>query len=281
MWLLLGGICLVPPEWRGRLAPLWIALLWAYCVLDHVDGCRARLRRTSSAWGEFLDHGLDAWHGSILVVAIAVVSGTAVRPAVVVVTVAASGLATVATWLEQRWRGEFFLGRCGPVEAVLLAGLYLATWWLPGASAWWSAPAITGLALTRAEAVFLLGAVGAFAAAASAVRRAPGSGWTLAGFLLAVLTMLAAGQAGVSWPATLMALTLLTVEMSARVLVSHLARQASPRPDWVGASLLVLGAWSPAGRAAWVAAGLLWLAVRTAGAWRVAVALRKPAARRG
>ena len=74
---LLAGILLTPPAIRLALAPVWVALLWAYCILDHVDGCRARRRGASSPWGECLDHGRDDWDGTVAGLGVAVVPGPA------------------------------------------------------------------------------------------------------------------------------------------------------------------------------------------------------------
>ena len=275
VWVLLAGVLAVPATWRAGLAPLWVALLWGYCVLDHVDGCRARRLRSSSAWGEFLDHGLDAWHASMVVIVAAVVSSAAVRPWLAVATVAATGLATVATWLEQRWRGELFLDQIGPVEGVLVVGIYLATWTWPGAGEWWMAPVSDGAVLSRAECMFVIGAGGALASAVLAVARTPGGVWHLSGFGGSALALAASVPAGAPGAVVVAALGLSTADAATRIIASHLGREACPRPDFVGAGLVWLGLGLPTVATGWFTASLIWLVARAAGGWFGAARLRR------
>ena len=197
MWLLLGGVALCPSPRREQWAPLWVALLWGYCLLDHVDGCRARRRRSSSAWGEFLDHALDAWHGGIAVYVVGSMGGHATHPAIVVITIASVALATLATWLEQRLRGEFSLGAIGPVEAVagarpLPRRLDLAR----GPAAWVRPLSAQFSSLTWADLALLLGATGNLLTAAVTVGRSRAISAPLAAAALAagVITALGFGS---------------------------------------------------------------------------------------
>ena len=75
MCFMLAGVILCPAGLRGSAGMIWARLLWVYSVLDHVDGKRAQFRGTSGPWGEFLNHGLDAWNGSIMLLVMAVVGG--------------------------------------------------------------------------------------------------------------------------------------------------------------------------------------------------------------
>ena len=268
MWLLLAGVFLSPSPWREHLAPLWVALLWSYCVLDHVDGCRARRRRASSAWGEFLDHGLDAWHVGITVLVVGAMGGDAVRPAVVAATLACVGLATAVTWLEQKLRGHFTLGALGPVEAVLVAGCYLALWRSPGAASALRAVPFARLGLDVAELLVLAGAAGNLATVALATRRSRDLAPALA-VLTAVLALvfLLGFHPAVGWIVASASLVCLTAEYSARVIASHLTHVALPRPDLVGPALLVAAAFSPVGSPVFAGASLVWLAGRAAVTW--------------
>lgn len=280
MWVLLAGVVAAPAGLRERLGLIWAALLCAYCVLDHVDGCRARLRRTSGAWGEYLDHALDAWHTAILVVVLVVVGGPAVRPGVAALALAAAGIATVATWLDQKWRGELRLGHLGPVEAVVLGCLYLSSWQLPAAPDWWRAPLWPMGGWTRAEAFFLAGALGSLATAFAAVGRSPGQLGRLACFAAVAVVLVVSGAGGASGWLVWSALSLLIVESTARIIVSHLTHGTAPWPDWVGAALVAGAVIWPGTGGVFPAAALLWLGGRTGLAWwRATVTLRRaPAA---
>ncbi len=271
MWLLLAGMIVVPSPHREQWAPLWVALLWGYCLLDHVDGCRARRRKSSSPWGEFLDHALDAWHGGITVFAIGSMGGNATHPGLLVLTMATLAVATVVTWLEQKLRGEFFLGAIGPVEAVAGAGIYFALWTWPAAAAVLRSPVSAQSGVTWADGVLLFGAGGNVITAAIVTRRS----WGVAG-PLAAMAVVAGGMVGLGfssqlgWSTLGVAIAILTAEYTARVICSHLTRAAMPWPDVVGPVLLALAAVLPANSPAVAGAGVVWLAGRTLLTWRIA-----------
>jgi phosphatidylglycerophosphate synthase len=268
--LLVGVAGVASPE-REHLAPVWVALLWGYCLLDHVDGCRARRRRSSSPWGEFLDHALDAWHGGIAVFVVGVMGGNAVHAATVVVTIAAVALATVVTWQEQKIRGEFSLAAIGPVEAVLAAGVYLLLWRWPAAARVLVAPLPVRLALTPADLALLAGAAGSLVTAALAVRRCPAVARPFAAVALAAGVIVALGfDLPATWTLAGLAIVILTAEYSARVITSHLTGSPMPWPDAVGPALLVVAAMVPAESSRIAAAALLWLAGRAIITWRTA-----------
>lgn len=269
MWLLLAGVVLTPQPLRVSLAPLWVVLLWSYCVLDHVDGCRARRRRSSSAWGEFLDHALDAWHGAIAVFSIGALSGGAMHPGVIVVTIAAVGLATVATWLEQKLRGEFFLSAIGPVEGIVAVGVFLALWAWPPAAAVLRSPAAAAPGLTWADLALLAGAAGSLFTVAIVARRSRGVAGHLAAAMLITGAMLGLGAHFRSgWVTVGVAIGIFTAGYSARVIASHLTRSPMPWPDVVGLALLGLAAAWPTNFPAFAGAGVLWLAGRAVLTWR-------------
>lgn len=271
MWLLLAGVVICPSPQRERLAPLWVALLWGYCLLDHVDGCRARRRRSSSAWGEFLDHALDAWHGAIAVYAIGAMGGHVVHPAVLAGTIATVGLATVATWLEQKLRGTFTLGAFGPVEAVLAAGIYLALWSWPEAARVLSSPVSETIGLTWANLALFCGASGNLltVAAVAGRTRAVVAPLAAAGFVSIAILGLGFGS-GLGWATLGVAVAILAAEYSARVIASHLTDSAMPWPDAVGPVLLAVGAVLPPDYRPLAGAGLVWLGGRAIMTWRSA-----------
>lgn len=264
VWFLLAGVILCPPEMRRPLAPLGTLLLWAYCLLDHVDGCRARVRGTSSAWGEFLDHGLDAWNGIIALTAIAVLSQHAISWRVLLIAVAAVSVSTAAVWLEQKVRGEFFLPAIGPVEGVLLAGVGIALWASPAAARAMSSVApVPGLAITVANLAMLFAAALMLAPAVIAVFRTKAIALSLTMFtgLCAVIL-----SARVSCIAILTVLALVAGEFSSRVIRNHLRGLPVPLPDFAAALLLIA-----ARRDERIAlAAVAWIACRVLNTWRTA-----------
>lgn len=269
MWLLLAGVVLTPQALRVLLAPLWVALLWSYCLLDHVDGCRARLRRSSSAWGEFLDHAHDAWHGAIAVFSIGALGGGAMHPGVIVITIASVGLATMVTWLEQRIRGEFFLSAIGPVEGIVAVGVFLVLWAWPPAAAMLRSPVAAAPSLTWADLILLAGAAGSLLTVAFVVRRSRGVTTHLAVAVLIAGAMLWLGTyVRPGWVIVGVAIWIFTAEYSARVISSHLTHSTMPWPDVVGLALLGLAAAWPANIPALGGVGVVWLAGRAALTWR-------------
>lgn len=275
MWVAVAGAWWVPNEWREEAALLWVTLLWSYCLLDHVDGIHSRRMGTSSPLGEFLDHALDGWNVGLAVALMALVGGAALQPLVVAVTMAACGLAAVSTWLEQRERGAIYLGQVGPVEGVLVVGLWLASWSLPGARAWWESDFASGF--TRADAALLVGALGALGSAGGVwwpLRHARGlRAWLALAAQSGILVMAAAAGTGTgtNWFATSVALGLASAIYCGRVIHSHLAKAPLPWPDFVALpamAAIALGevywGWSQA----WAVLPLAWLGVLAWRSWR-------------
>ena len=272
MWALLAGVAVCPSALRAQLAPLWVALLWSYCILDHVDGCRARRRRTSCAWGEFLDHALDAGNASIAVIALVLVSGGAVGPKAMAAMTGCVGIATAAVWLEQKARGEFRLGAIGPVEAVLAAGVYITLWRWPAAASALGSPLSAEIHVTRASLMLVAGAGGSLVPTAISAWRSREIAAPLLAAALAASVIMGVGFAShLGWGAACLALAILTAEYSARVITSHLTGSPMPWPDVAGPALLVLAAAIPAAPPALALVGVVWLAARAVMTWRMAV----------
>ncbi len=234
MWILLGALLLMEPAARGHLAPLWVALLWSYCILDHVDGCRARRRASSSAFGEFLDHSLDSWHGAIAVIAVGLIADHAISWPIVGLAMACVSLATTAIWLEQKARGEFILGAVGPVEAVVAVGLFFLLMGNPVTASILRAPVVASSDITWAAVVLMGGSVATGFATIAGIQRTRAILRPLARFALASGVLLGLGMAGqVEWAITLAAIALMTGDYSARVITSHLTGGDTPAPDLV------------------------------------------------
>lgn len=230
---MIGGILLAADGPRQLLAPLWVALLWGYCVLDHVDGFRARARGMSSAWGEFLDHALDALIVPAVILAASwIAPAGAIRPWVTAAAIGGALVATVAVWSEQRAQGKLFLPSVGPVEGVVAAGLFMLTWAIPGADIWWQT---VHLGATRAE-LFLLASLAFVATGLFAIsRRTPDSlkpALMLAGFAV-VLVAIAAARPEASLP-LILAFALAGASLAARTIVSHLTGDFRPNLPLLG-----------------------------------------------
>jgi ubiquinone/menaquinone biosynthesis C-methylase UbiE/phosphatidylglycerophosphate synthase len=259
--LLTGGVAFVPEGLRQMLAPLWVALLWGYCVLDHVDGFRARDRKMSSAWGEFLDHALDAIIVPAVILAVAwFVPAGAIRPWVAAAAIGGALVATVAVWSEQRAQGKLFLPAIGPVEGIAATGLFMLTWLIPGADIWWQT---VQLGATRAELFLLASLLFVVTGLFTISRRTPDSlkpALMLAGFAV-VLAAVAAARPEASLP-LILAFALAGAALAARTIVAHLTGDFRPHLPLLGfgATLLASLPTAPGPALAtlpWLAAVLL------------------------
>jgi phosphatidylglycerophosphate synthase len=276
MWVLLTGVLICPSPLREQLAPFWVALLWGYCLLDHVDGCRARSRHSSSPWGEFLDHGLDAYHGAIAVIAVASM-GDAVRPGILTLATAGVGIVTAATWIEQRLRGTFTLAAIGPVEAVMAAGCYIALWGLPGASMILAIP-VPYINLTWSEIALLAGTLGCTVTTAAVALRSPDAVFCITACIIVAAGLLWLGYTHQQpWHLITCAVLITFAEYSARVITSHLVGGPAPWPDLVGPLLMSLGAGPTEAAPVAAATALLWLLGRVSFSWWSAARRLKPA----
>lgn len=258
MWVMLGlAVAATGAAW---LAPWCLVLMAGYVIYDHADGMHSRRTGTSSALGEFLDHYTDAFHGSITVVVMFLVAGRGDSP-LLVPLVWAVALAGAATMVEERERRELYFGFIGPLEGMLLALGFFATWCHPAAAAGWHAPLLGDF--TRFESAMIVGVAGSLLTTASCLRRIGRVPSGLAWFALAGVAM--GGLSlwfGAVWWVTALVLTLHGADYTGRVIASHLRGTPSPSPDWVApvGLAVALVAGMPAVGAGGVVAG--WLLVR-------------------
>jgi phosphatidylglycerophosphate synthase len=251
----------------GSLAPsavavAFVVLMQVHLVYDHADGMHAKRTATGSALGEYLDHSLDAYHGAITVLTFFALVGFG-NVLLALVMVWSWHLAFAATMVDQRERGELYLGPIGSLEGGLLfTGFYLS-WLAPPARAWWLAPLVAGVpAYALAVAA---GAAGTLTTALLSVRRMGRLPAPLALFAAAGLVLTLALAAGpLPFWGAVAALLLYCGDYTGRVLGSHLLGGRRPWPDPVAPPLAIVAAALPH-RPAWVpAALLLYLALRTA-----------------
>lgn len=127
--------------------PSWIfvatgAALFAYQLLDNLDGHQARRTKTSSPLGLLMDHGCDAFNCIVgsLSVASSVCAGPSWKSWTVMVT--AVIVFFMNTW-EEYYRGALILPIInGPNEGILFAiGIYLVT--AVQGPLWWSQNSVT------------------------------------------------------------------------------------------------------------------------------------------
>lgn len=242
-----------------------IALLAAYTLLDMVDGQHARRLGASSPLGEYLDHTLDILNAAIVLAVVfwlmPVWSARGLG-----IALAGLNLAFAATLVEQKICGKMKLGAIGPVEGLLLIGVFLATWLAPGAETWWVHEVAVGW--NRLALLVGIGTAGAVVSAALCVarlRRLPG---TLTAFAAAQAVLLGALFFTDAPVPLLLAFVAWSVDFGGRVIASHLLADPLPWPDWLAPAAIVIavalercgvtaGVWL-----VWLAAG--WLGLRVA-----------------
>ncbi len=212
--------------WFGTSA----ALIWLYCLLDHVDGCRARARGTSGPVGEFLDHSLDA--ANIFIIAYLVLAAGrsgAPSPGIDSLLNAACAAVTIATWCEQHAVREIRLPALGPVEGLLCAVLFLFSLHVPAMHVFWSRPAFGPL--TCFDVLLLVATAGMFATTFKIALSTPAArpavlGVALTGILASALAHLFPSLAAL----VPLLLGCLTFGFAAGVISAHLNHLALPSP---------------------------------------------------
>ena len=119
-----------------RILPARTAVLAAICALlvnfyilaDHFDGLQARKYDRASKFGEFLDHFCDFFCGACIIAA-AYAFTTMSSPWLTWVSVAYV-LAFTASHFEHNASGTLFFALVGPLEALVVAGLFFFAEWL-------------------------------------------------------------------------------------------------------------------------------------------------------
>lgn len=261
MWAVLALVVAGQALPRAALAIAFTLLVQAYLVYDHADGLHAERTGTSSALGEYIDHGLDAYHGPIVVLAFFALVGFSNR-ALVLVLLWCLHLAFAATMIEQKARGELRLGPLGSLEGILIFCAFFLSWLAPPFRAFWLAPLVVGVP-AYALAV-LAGVAGTGGTVLGCARRMGGQSWPVAlfGFAgLALAVVLALGPLPL-WTA-IACLLMYAGDHTGRVIGSHLLGRRQPLPDPV-APVAAVFALVPGVPRTWATAGLLaYLALRT------------------
>lgn len=274
MWIALACIVHARDFAPATLALLLAGLLHFYLVYDHVDGMQAKKTRSSSALGEYLDHSLDVYHGTIAVLAVFALIGLESRM-LVLAMLGCTHLAFAATMMEEKERGELFFGKLGSLEGVLLFIAFFFSWLFPSVRAWWLAPLVG-----RFPAYYLLvvgGGIGAVAGTIDCLRRIGRVPLNFALFALGHVALVIAFS-GASFPfwTAVAVLMLHAGDYSGRAIGSHLLAMPHPRPDVIAPIAAVAGASVGWLDVSWFACLLFaWLGLKTAwGIWRVVRPLR-------
>lgn len=223
----------LPPASTGLWCGGAAVLIWLYCLLDHVDGCRARARGTSGPLGEFLDHSLDA--ANIFVVAAVFLaagrSGEA-APVLDLLLITSCATVTIATWCQQHALREIRLPALGPVEGVLGAVLFLLSLHSPSLRDFWRQSALGPL--TSFDLLLIGVSLGMFATSFTIARSSPASrpailGLTCFGLGGAVLSSFLPALS----PAVGLLLGFTTFGLAAKIIAAHLHHRALPAAPWL------------------------------------------------
>ncbi|MEZ4406069.1 MAG: CDP-alcohol phosphatidyltransferase family protein [Polyangiales bacterium] len=132
--LLAVGLLIAAHPSRGWMFFASMVLLQLYCWADNADGAHARRTRQSSAFGEFLDHGLDilntTYIGLITIYTLGSDPGYAVALAILI-----PGAAATTVW-EQTETGVFRMGLLNQIESVMVLSGTMIVSGLYGTQVW-------------------------------------------------------------------------------------------------------------------------------------------------
>jgi len=120
-----AGVLVATQPTRGWIFFLAGFLLFAYLWADNADGAHARRTKQSSAFGEFLDHGLDILNTVYIAVITALTLGTPGHWTVAMVILIPAG-ASITCW-EQTQTGVYRLGLLNQIEAIVVMLFTMAT----------------------------------------------------------------------------------------------------------------------------------------------------------
>jgi len=233
--------------WPFAVAALTLQL---YTWCDNADGAHARRTGQCSAFGEFLDHGLDMLNTTYMAYLTAMALGA---PALwwVLISLCIPGAAAAAYW-EQSNTGVFRLGLLNQVESVTVLTLALLVSAVFGTEIWESV-AFHGVTLRLAMLAWSIGTI-PFGIVRGMGRVARTQGSVVVPFVVLIVFGVAVAEAAATGAvSTVAAVALATggnVYFGMRALVQRL-RRAPPKVE-IG---LVLGASALAVLIAWRYAG--------------------------
>lgn len=241
----LAGTALLVGLWpeRGPVFVVAMLLLQIYMWCDNADGSHARRTNQCSAFGEFLDHGLDQLN--TVYIAYLTCMALGVSPLWWVIIAFIIPAAGAVTYWEQSQTGVFRLGLLNQVESLSVLSIVLTISAVLG-SAFWSTTKVFGISLQHAMLAWssititfgMIRSIGRVAAARGALAALP-----ILGFLAFAVAVVAATFFGVIAPITGVVLcTGLNVFTGMRML-AHRLHEEEPRaeaPLFLGAAVLAL-----------------------------------------
>lgn len=119
---------------RGWIFLASMALLQFYCWADNADGAHARRTKQSSAFGEFLDHGLDVLNttyiGLMTIYTLGSGPGYAIALAILI-----PGAAATTCW-EQTETGVFRMGLLNQIESIVVLSATMVVSGIYGTHIW-------------------------------------------------------------------------------------------------------------------------------------------------
>ncbi len=108
-----------------------------YVVGDHLDGMQAKVTKTSSPLGEYMDHYLDVYNGAIVVFVLTVFFGPLPKP-VFYWFLVFNALSFAVTMVEELERQELVFGIFGTLEGIVLLILFFITWGIEPVRYFWN-----------------------------------------------------------------------------------------------------------------------------------------------
>ena len=125
------------------LAIVAVFCIHGYVVGDHLDGMQAKETKTGSPMGEFLDHYLDVYNGSIVLYVVLELFGN-IPVEVFFVLFWLNFLAFGATMMEELETGNLTFGKIGTLEGIAVLIIFLISWAIPPLRKLWECEMIAG-----------------------------------------------------------------------------------------------------------------------------------------
>jgi archaetidylinositol phosphate synthase len=248
----LAGTALLITIWPRSGWPFVVAtiLLQLYLWCDNADGAHARRTGQCSAYGEYLDHGLDGVNTVYIAYLTAMALGAPPLWWVVIVLLIPGGAA--AAYWEQSQTGVFRLGMLNQIESLTVLSIALMTSAIFGTQVW-EQVAVGGITLRLAILTWSLATL-AFGIVRGMMRVAKDDlGAVVPVLALIVFGSCIAGAAAVEAISTVAAVIIATavnVYFALRMLALRL-RKTSPKLDMT----MVLGSLMLGGLIAWKLSG--------------------------
>lgn len=219
---------------------VWIGLLLLqlYMILDVLDGMQARVTKTGSPLGEYIDHGGDAFNcGLIVYSSLALLKVTSDWFYYVLIGLGLVIFSLVS--LEKKITGFCVFPKIGNVELQTVLIVFFAALQIP-----WIGDSLDAIWLGFSIAtwvLFSIALVGGLSSIISSLRRIglPPKPYCIFLFLSGLLIVILITQEKTCTTSTLI-LIFFMATYNSEILFSHLAQQPLPWPDWASSLLIAL-----------------------------------------